>query len=691
MSPLDHDIAGKPSPAREARERQERRPDGSQQRSRAEKEPAQFAKHEPYYIHPVKSSAAAHVRKLQNLLEVEREAEKAENLRAIRRFPLSVREAQGKTATGLALARVGVGFSGSAMLDLSKPATTGDLSAFHAMGAGDNVLVTFPAGFDPRAYEGTLYRVEAESVTVALKGPGPAGLSPRGARGAFEIDLLGSEATYQRSRSALERLANARKNRLSELRGISLGEAKASRKPFKIARFFNRGLNSFQQEAVKKALEAKDFALIHGPPGTGKTTVLVEVIRQEALRGGRIMASAPSNIAVDNILEKLGDSDLRIVRLGHPARTLESLRHFNLSYQVEEDPEFEEVRRIERLRESLISGGSRLGRGQLGYDERIGREREIKKLWREARSIENHIAKSILSRAQVVLATHAGIPERMVEGGFDLVCLDEASQATEPLSWIPLQWAGKAVLAGDAKQLPPTLYSSQAAKDGLAVTLFDRLIEILPESFQMLLRVQYRMHQAIMEFSSREFYEGKLVADESVKAHTANQLPGVATDPVTSVPVVFVDTAGAGYGESWNEMLESRENEGEARLIRRLVEAVIGAGVQSRDVAVITPYIAQARLLKSLLKVHGLEVGSIDGFQGREKEVSILSLVRSNDKGEIGFLGELRRMNVAITRARRLLIVVADSATIGRHPFFERFIDYMDALDAHRSSFEWPE
>ena len=628
----------------------------------------------------MKSSAAAHVRKLQDLLDIEHEAEKAENLRAIRRFPLSVREAQGKTATGLSLAKVGVGFSGSAMLDFSKPANTGDLSPFHAMGAGDNVLVTFPAGFDPRAYEGTLYRVEAESVTVALKGPGPSGLSPRAARGAFEIDLLGSEATYQRSRSALERLANARKNRLSELRGISLGEAKASRKSFTIARFFNHGLNPFQREAVKKALEAKDFALIHGPPGTGKTTVLVEVIRQEALRGGRILAGAPSNVAVDNILEKLEDSGLRVVRLGHPARTLESLRHFNLSYQVEEDPEFEEVRQIERLRERLIAGGSRLGR-----------EREIKKLWREARAIENRIARSILLRAQVVLATHAGLPERMVEGRFDLVCLDEASQATEPLSWIPLQWAGKAVLAGDAKQLPPTLYSSQAAQDGLAVTLFDRLIEVLPESFQTLLRVQYRMHQAIMEFPSREFYEGKLVADESVKGHTASQLPGVAVGDVTSAPVVFVDTAGAGYGESWNEMLESRENQGEARLVQRLVEAVVGAGVKPRDVAVITPYIAQARLLKSLLKVNGLEVGSIDGFQGREKEVSIVSLVRSNDKGEIGFLGELRRMNVAITRARRLLIVVADSATIGRHPFFGRLIDYLDLLDAHRSSFEWPE
>ncbi len=631
-----------------------------------------------------------HFTRLLELLEIEREAEKEENIREIRRFPLSTREALGKTATGLLLEGVEEGLGGMPLLALYKPKNDGaedGLSPFHAMSSGDNVLVSFPPGTEPTGAEGTLYSVEESRTVVALSGPSPRKFP----RGAFQIDMLGSDATYRRMKKALSSVTEAKKSRLAELREIAMGQSAPAKSRAHAVAFFNEGLNEFQRQAVSRCLAAEDVALVHGPPGTGKTTVLVEVIRQSTLRGDRILASAPSNIAVDNILEKLLPAGLRVVRLGHPARTLESLRHSNLAALIEEDPAYQEVRELDAWRERLIKRGSRFGRGQLGYDEKQRLDRETAKLWRQARDIEYDISRRVIAGAQVVLATHGGLSHKLVKGSFDLVALDEASQATEPLSWIPLTMAKKAVFAGDSLQLPPTIYSKEAAAGGFAVTLFDRLKDILPDSMQTLLRVQYRMHEAIMGFSSGEFYEGKLIAHDSVRSHTAAELPGVEADDLTGMPLTYVDTAGAGYEESWNELLESRENAGEARLAMRLLNRLLAAGLEPKHLAVLTPYVAQAKLLRSLINVPGLEIGSIDGFQGREKEAVIVSLVRSNPDAEVGFLSDKRRMNVALTRSRRLLIVIGDSATLGQNPFYARFIDYADQAGAHRSAYEWPE
>ena len=626
-----------------------------------------------------------HFEKLQALLELERLAEKEENLRELRRFPISAREALGKTVTGLSLTATETGLGGMTLLSLSRPEKGEDLAPFHSMGAGDNVLVGFPPGSEPATSEGTLYKVDEYRVTVALNGPAPT--LWRG--GTFQIDLLGSDATYQRMRKALVSVSEAKKNRTAVLREVFLGEAKAKKARERKVEFYDGSLNEFQRKAVAACLAAEDAAVVHGPPGTGKTTVLVELIRQAAARGERVLATAPSNIAVDNMLEKLAKTHLRVVRLGHPARTLESLRHNNLAALIEADPGYDEVRELDARRERLIKRKSRHGRAQFGYEERQEREREIRGLWRQARDIEFEISRRLIASAQVVLATHGGISRKLVKGDFDLAAMDEASQATEPLSWVPLAMARKAVFAGDAMQLPPTIYSKQAAEEGLSTTLFDRLKDILPGSLQTLLRVQYRMHETIMGFSSEQFYEGKLIADEAVREHLARELPGVAAVDLTSGPLAYVDTAGAGFDESWNELLESRENEGEARLASRLLDELLSAGILPRNIALLTPYVAQARLLKSMVKVPGLEIGSVDGFQGREKEATIVSLVRSNDDAEVGFLSDTRRMNVAMTRARRLLIVIGDSATIGRHPFYSRFIAYAEKHGAHRSAYEW--
>ncbi|MFA6003985.1 MAG: AAA domain-containing protein, partial [Elusimicrobiota bacterium] len=405
-----------------------------------------------------------HFAKLLELLEKERLAEKEENLRELKRFPLATRESLGKTVTGLVLESMGSGLGGCAMVTVSRVPKGEELAPFHAMSAGDRALLTFPAGSQPRECEGTLYKVDEYQAVVALNCPEP---SPLG-RGGYQIDLLGSDATYRRMKKALATAADARKNRTAALREVFLGERAADKRRSRKVRLFNESLNEFQRKAVTDSLAASDAAVIHGPPGTGKTTVLVEIIRQAAAAGERILATAPSNIAVDNMLEKLQNSGLRLVRLGHPARTLESLRHSNLAVQIEADPAYVEVQELDAWRERLVKRKSRFGRGQLGYEEAQDRGREITKLWREARDIENEISRRLIASAQVVLSTHGGLSRNLVKGSFDLVVLDEASQATEPLSWIPLTMGERAILAGDAMQLPPTIYSQSAAAEGLA-------------------------------------------------------------------------------------------------------------------------------------------------------------------------------------------------------------------------------
>jgi superfamily I DNA and/or RNA helicase len=642
-----------------------------------------------------------HFEKLFGLIELEREAEKEQNKRELERYTIQARESLGKTVTRLELVGEDVGVGGMPLVVLRKPEsklaflTPGSvgLSPFHSMNQGDNVLMTFPPSSGLPARDGTLYDVSEQQVTVALNGSVP-DVWPTGS---YQIDLLGSDATYKRMRQALGTVRRSEKAHLVDLRNIFMGSKEAETDRLLLnevkagLELFNPRLNEFQVDAVRSCLAAENVALIHGPPGTGKTTVLVEIIRQTVKRGGRVLASAPSNIAVDNMVEKLIDSHLRIVRMGHPARILEPLRHVTLAALEEAHPFMEEITRMDDERHRLLTQLRRKEDRGRGGDpaERHEMSMRIKQLRKEANDAEFGLRRQIVQQSQVVLCTHGGVGGALSREKFDLVVMDEASQATEPLSWIPITLAKKVIFAGDSNQLPPTIYSKDAAERGLSVTLFDRLQKHLPHGLQTLLRVQYRMHETIMTFSSEKFYDGQLLADDSVKAHTADELPGVKSTDITSVPLVYIDTAGTGYAETWNELLESRENDGEAGLVRKLLDALTESGMGPSNLAIITPYVAQVKKLRGLCAGKGIEIGSIDSFQGREKEVVILSLVRSNETGEVGFLSDTRRMNVGMTRARRLLIVIGDSATISRHPFYDDFLAYVEKHDAHRSAWEW--
>ncbi|MDG2011903.1 MAG: AAA domain-containing protein, partial [Pirellulaceae bacterium] len=270
----------------------------------------------------------------------------------------------------------------------------------------------------------------------------------------------------------------------------------------------------------------------------------------------------------------------------------------------------------------------------------------------------------------------------------DLVVIDEACQSVEPGCWIPLLRCDRVILAGDHCQLPPTILSREASEAGLKTSLMERVINLYGSEVTRMLEVQYRMHDHIMNFSAQQFYDEKLVGDASVISHLLCDLPDVVASELTSNPVLFIDTAGAGWEEEIEPEGLSRMNVREAELILKYTQELVAAGLSPKQIAVIAPYAAQARFLRRQNTLQDLEIDTVDGFQGREKEAVLISLVRSNPKGEVGFLAETRRMNVALTRARRKLIVVGDSATVGGHPFFSDLIDYVQSIDAYRSVWE---
>jgi ATP-dependent RNA/DNA helicase IGHMBP2 len=625
-----------------------------------------------------------HFQRLARLLELEAEEEAEQARQQSQRLSPAEAEAAGNSLVGLVVRDEHAGLGGRFILTLSKRDASRPLP-WTRLQVGSPVLLS-PEGVAAAAgLRGVVCERDARRVCVAVnEPPDDTGESPT-----YRLDLAHDETARQRQRAALERTRTASRDRLAELRQVVMGEQAPSFRPEAPFTPFDASLNDSQHEAVRFALSAEALAILHGPPGTGKTTTVVELIRQAVGRGEKVLACAPSNLAVDNILEKLLAAGERAVRLGHPARVLPGLREHTLDVMVEEHADTRLARKFSKEAFALFRQAGKWTRAKPEPGARRDMRQEARDLLTEARRLEAQAVERILDAATVLCATTTGLDSEVLgQRAFDLAVIDEACQSTEPGCWIPLLRCRRVVLAGDHCQLPPTVLSREAAEQGFGVSLMERLVALYGGAITRRLKTQYRMHEDIMTFSSVEFYDGELDADVSVRGHRLADLPGVGPGPLTEAPVQFIDTAGAGFEEELEPDGKSRLNREEARLVCRKVRELLEGGVAAEAIAVIAPYAAQVRLLRQELTVPGLEVDSVDGFQGREKEAVVISLVRSNTEGEVGFLADVRRMNVALTRARRKLLIVGDSATLGGHPFYQRLFEYFESIGAYQSVWE---
>jgi hypothetical protein len=620
-----------------------------------------------------------HFDRLVRLLEIEA-AEERRRLKEVASGGRSADDPFGASLTALVVREEDIGLGGRLLLTLARKGSTDPLPP-NRLQSGSPVVLTQAGVQRPTSLRGVVLERAERTITVALGEPDD-DLSDDAT---WRLDLSPDEASRQRQAAALHRAQAAEKDRLAELRDVLLGEREPESDPAAEDRSLAVAarLNDPQLAAVAAALAAKDVAVVHGPPGTGKTTTVVEIIRRAVARGDTVLACAPSNAAVDNLLDKLLAAGLEPVRLGHPARVAAHLRDRALDLLVERHPDARQARKATRDAFALFRKADKWTRAKPQPGEKQALRGEARDLLADARTLEEQAVDKVLDEARVICATLTGLDsETLGRRRFGLAVLDEACQSTEPASWIPLLRADRVVFAGDPCQLPPTILSPEAADKGLAVSLMERVMKLYPAAAR-LLTVQYRMHADIMGFSSGEFYAGSLVADPAVVGHRLCDLPGVRAEPLTERPAWFIDTAGAGYDEEPEEDTDSRLNRQEADLAAKQVRGLLDAGVPAADVAVISPYAGQVRLLRERLAGLDVEVDSVDGFQGREKEAVVISFVRSNPEGEIGFLADTRRTNVALTRARRCLLAVGDSATLANHPFYARLLTYFETIGGY--------
>ncbi|CAA7266201.1 unnamed protein product [Cyclocybe aegerita] len=713
-------------------------------------------------------------------------------------------EQKGLSLGGLGIASINIGLGGKTLVELERPTAYHSTPVFppHTFRPGDlarieaNVTSTgptkkpkmsVPAESKGAQTEGVVYKVSDTRIVVAVDAS---------ESNSEDLDLpercrvvkLANSVTYDRMDKAIDRLE---KIVLSSNDGKSVGELNSlmqtllgmkppsPKESIKDLAFFDEALNESQKIAVKFCLESPEVACIHGPPGTGKTHTLIEIIRQLTSETPtnpnpkRVLVCGASNLSVDNILERLlalpiadKSQRLKVTRIGHPARVMaqENVIDSTLEVKATRTDQAALARDVKEELETTLGILSGKGKGAKGKAPRGAERRklwdEVKALRKEYRQREGGVVKSVLKESQVVLATcHSSGGRQLFNEGFDVVIIDEATQALEAVCWIPIFKARKLILAGDPMQLPPTILSlddkkkrsagatkspakagptakksskakapaasvaadhstnnsdseSSGMEDALAnkaaalsltkgsklvpprtleTTLFDRLEAMYGASIKRMLEVQYRMHDQICTFPSKTLYGGKLMSHPSVASHLLSDLPNAQatseedeTD-LLQTPVVFFDTAGCEYFERLDGDGDegSRCNENEGSIVSNWVDKLTAAGVLPGQIAIITPYQAQVTLLTSLLRPKyglSLEIGTVDGMQGREKEAVIISLVRSNNQRDVGFLKEKRRMNVAMTRAKRHLCIVGDSSTVCQGSgYLKKWLAWLDA------------
>lgn len=633
---------------------------------------------------------------VQHLLKIEQEEDRQQYKIKALKSTIQERKEMGFCWYPVVISKEEIGFGNKVVIELERTSGRDELHLFQT----GKAAALFSNSGERQSLNGVIVGLRRNKILLATN---KEDLPDWVDEGKLGIDLTFDEMSYREMEIAMKKVIEAYKSRLAELRDILLGIKDPTFTDVKFDEILS--LNDSQNEAVRKIAQAKDVAIIHGPPGTGKTTTLVQAILYTLKTQKRLLVTAPSNTAVDLLTEKLANEGVNVIRIGNPSRVSDVLLEHTLDAQIMDHKAYKDLKTVRKTAEEYKRMAFQYKR-KFGHEERLQRQlykAESNRLLDEADNIEHYITEDLLENVQVITCTLVGAANKAIRHlTYDTVFIDEAAQALEPACWVPISRANKVVLAGDHCQLPPTVKSYLAEQKGLGKTLFEKCIE-RQQNVSVMLKTQYRMHHHIMQFSNEQFYNGDLTAHESVHS---SDLHGYDTFFKPGLAVEFVDTAGCGYNEVVNPEAQSSANPEEADLLLNHLQLLLKDYEQDEEVAplkigVIAPYRAQINYLQDrvehmqhlheLYQKRELSIGTVDSFQGQERDIIYISMVRSNEVGEIGFLSDIRRMNVGMTRAKKKLVIVGDSATLSHHPFYEAFLKYTERINAYRSAWELTE
>jgi predicted DNA helicase len=652
-------------------------------------------------------------KKFNELIELEREEEIERHKLEIKFLSPRERQAKGRTLLDLRGKDAGTAFGHKPLVKFTSK-YKGEKLPETEITTGDLVMISLNKPLHPDNPTGTVFEKTSYSITVVFEKQPPEFIYSKGVR----LDLFVNEVTFDRMFDALETLKNPKIKSQLRKRDIILDLNKPEYKKDGGINFSSDLLNDSQKEAVSKSLKAEDIYLIQGPPGTGKTITAVEIIAEAVKKGKKVLASASSNTAVDNLLELLIEKDLNVIRIGHPVRVNKKMRNHTVDNRVLEHPDYieaeklrDEVSDLINKQESYIYPGGKYRRGLSDQEIREYAEKDIEhhvrgvspevidemagwldlqakidKYFKKIEKLENKAVEDLLDSSDVICSTNITAGSDMIaDRCFDLSVIDEATQSTQTETLIPYFKADKSILIGDHKQLPPTVINQEAAEKGFSKSLFEKLFDLYNNDFSSTLKVQYRMNREIMGFSSLYFYNEDLKAAESVAKKTLSDLGiNIKSDEFIvdkalkpEYPVVFLDTLNMEAEERSLNGSNSYDNPVESEIVLDIIDRAVKISIAEEDIAVISPYKDQVDFLNQHNHYKDVEIDTVDAFQGREKELVIFTAVRSNKENNIGFLRDLRRLNVALTRAKKKLIIIADSSTICSLEVYKNLLTYV--------------